>query len=415
MDIAIVGGGAAGLATAIFAARLMPRHSVAVLDGADELGAKILLSGGGRCNITNRLVTAADYCGGSRNVIKQVLAAFPVDRTVAFFREIGVGLCEEDNGRLFPATKRASTVVEALVNEAARLRVRILAGQRVTRIRPESRGFRVGAGTNSMTASYVVLATGGQSFPKTGSDGAGYELAKELGHTLVPRTPALVPLTLERDFHASLSGVSHDVELIVQAADRKPARARGALLWTHFGVSGPAVLDISRYWHRARLEQRDVAVFANFVPGEGRAGIDTWLVDSAAARPRAQLDNALACLIPQRVADAVLDGPRNTSNDAHGAPGEGASAEAGGRTGPLAPSGAGQPRVCPRRSDGWRAYRCPKFIRAASAHGSAPGLCFAGEILDVGRPDGRIQLPMGVGKRVWVVASALARSSPPDG
>ena len=412
MDIAIVGGGAAGLATAVFAARLMPRRSVAVLDGADELGAKILLSGGGRCNITNRLVTAADYCGGSRNVVKQVLAAFPVDRTVAFFRDIGVGLCEEDNGRLFPATKRASTVVEALVREAARLRVRILAGQRVTHVRPESRGFHIAAGTNSVSASYVVLATGGRSFPKTGSDGSGYRLAGELGHTLVPRTPALVPLTLDGAFHAKLSGVSHDVELVVQAADRKPVRVRGALLWTHFGVSGPAVLDVSRHWHRARLEQRDVAVFANFVPGEDSAGIDTWLVDSAAARPRVQLDNALASLIPQRVADAVLDtlGIPRTTHMAHLAREHRRKL-------------AGALVRWPLPVQGSRGFAHAEVttggVPLAEVHTGSlgsrkcPGLYFAGEILDVDGRMGGFNFQWAWAS-AWVVASALARNAPPN-
>ena len=112
-DVVIVGGGAAGLASAIFYARLRPTGSVVILDGARRLGAKILISGGGRCNVTNRVVTAADFCGGSPRVITQVLGAFSTARTVAFFREIGVELYEEVHGKLFPRTNRARTEVSS--------------------------------------------------------------------------------------------------------------------------------------------------------------------------------------------------------------------------------------------------------------------------------------------------------------
>ncbi len=413
-DIAIVGGGAAGLATAIFAARLMPGRSVVVLDGAAKLGAKMLLSGGGRCNVTNRTVTAADYSGGNPNVIKQVLAAFPVSRTVAFFREIGVELSDEDNGKLFPTTNRAQTVLDAMVAEATRRRVHILLGQRVTDILEggAERRFQVTAGANSLSADRVVLATGGRSFPKTGSDGSGYRLAERLGHTLVPPTPALVPLVLEGAFHIPLSGISHNVELTVQTAGRKPVRACGELLWTHFGVSGPVVLDVSRHWHRAQLEQCDVSVFASFVPGEAATGVENRLLALASTHPRVQLNNALARLVPARLADAVLSalGTPRTTVMAH------------------------LPKELRRKVAGALA-RWPLPVRDSLGYARAettaggvplaevqtrtfgsrkrPGLYFAGELLDV---DGRIGgfNFQWAWASAWVVATALARAAKPD-
>src|SRR5690606_28823095 len=116
-----VGGGAAGLAVGIFAGRRWPGASIVVLDGARKVGAKILVSGGGRCNVTNAVVTPEDYWGGSANVIRRVLRALPVERTVAFFREIGVELHEEPNGKLFPNSNSARTVLEALLSEAGRV------------------------------------------------------------------------------------------------------------------------------------------------------------------------------------------------------------------------------------------------------------------------------------------------------
>src|SRR5262249_3139404 len=118
-----------------------------------------------------------------------------------------------------------------------------------------------------LTASRVILATGGLSLPKTGSDGGGYELARRLGHTVVATTPALAPLILDGDFHAGLAGISHDVELTLWVGREKPRRFDGALLWTHFGVSGPVVLDASGPWHRARLANSPVKIMVSFVAG----------------------------------------------------------------------------------------------------------------------------------------------------
>ncbi len=306
VDVAIIGGGAAGVATAIFAARLMPSRTVVVFDGAAKLGAKILVSGGGRCNVTNRVVTPSDFSGGNPNIIKRVLAALPVDRTVAFFQGIGVELCEEEHGKLFPKTNRARTVLEALLREATRLGVRTFLEHRVVSIRRDETAFHVATDATTVSADNVVLATGGRSLPKTGSDGSGYRLAEALGHTLVPLTPALVALVLDGEFHQPLSGVSHDVELTVEAAGMKPVRVRGVLLWTHFGISGPATLDVSRHWHRARLEHGDVAVFANLIGGKDVTTLDGELLDIASAKPRIQLSNALAQLFPARLADAML-------------------------------------------------------------------------------------------------------------
>ncbi len=294
------------MATGIFAARLMPARSVVVLDGAGKLGAKILVSGGGRCNVTNRVVTPADFSGGNPNVIKQVLAAFPVERTVEFFREIGVELREEDDGKLFPTTNRARTVLDAMLAEAGRVGVRILPGHRVISVRRDASGFRIATDAATLSAANVVLATGGKSLPKTGSDGSGYRLAEELGHTLVPLTPALVALVLDGDFHVPLAGISHEVELTVQAAASKPVRVCGMLLWTHFGISGPATLDLSRYWHRACLEGHKVAVFANLVGGADFERVESQLLTIVSEQPRIQLRSALARLLPARVAAAIV-------------------------------------------------------------------------------------------------------------
>ncbi len=304
--VVIVGAGAAGLTTAIFVARRRPETTLAVLDGARRPGAKILVSGGGRCNVTNVRVTPADFCGGNPNTIRRVLQAFPVDQTVSFFREIGVSLHEEENGKLFPDSNDARTVLDALLAEARARGVRIVPSARVTDIVRDEAGFCLRVGDAVWTAPRVVLATGGLSLPRTGSDGSGYALARSLGHSIVPTTPALDPLVLEGDFHTPLAGIAHDVELAVAAEGSKPLRHAGALLWTHFGVSGSVVLDVSRHWHRATLENRRVTLTANLLPGHDFASVERLLLDLAKNQPRSFLHNALASLVPARLAAAIV-------------------------------------------------------------------------------------------------------------
>lgn len=306
-DVVIVGAGAAGLATAIFATRRAPALSPLLLDGAKRVGAKILVSGGGRCNVTNRCITADDFRGGNRHVIRRILAELPVDRTVAFFREIGVTLHEEEHGKLFPDSHSAKTVLAALLVEAERGGVHLLSDQRVERIDRCDRGFSVQTATTHLTARHVVLATGGRSLPKSGSDGFGFELARRLGHSLIAPVPALAPLVLEGDFHQPLSGISHDADIHVRVEGERPTVIRGALLWTHFGVSGPAVLDASGLWSRARQEHRTVSLVVNFVPGESFESTEARLLELARQRPREHLGNALSTVIPARVAGALLE------------------------------------------------------------------------------------------------------------
>lgn len=324
-DLLIVGAGAAGLTTAIFAARSGPKLRIAALDGAARLGAKILVSGGGRCNVTHQSVTPDDYHGANRNRIKRVLAALPVPQTVAFFSELGVPLHVEDTGKLFPNSNKARTVVDALVGEAARRGVRLLTGRRVQAITAPGAAQQhfviEAAGASPPTAEShaprysaraVALCTGGLSLPKTGSDGVGYALARALGHTIVAPVPALAPLVLDGTFHAPLSGVSHEAEITIQVAGEKPRRERGAVLWTHFGLSGPTAMNASRHWTRARQDARDAGgafsatAVLSFLPGREFPAVEAELLAIQQRQPRSQLRSALAELLPARVAEALL-------------------------------------------------------------------------------------------------------------
>jgi predicted Rossmann fold flavoprotein len=321
-DLVVVGAGAAGLATAIFAARTAPHLAIRCLDGARQIGAKILVSGGSRCNVTNREVSEHDFWGGSSRVVRHVLRAFPAPRAAAFFEELGVRLHEEEGGKLFPDSNRSRTVLDALLNEAARLGIAIDTGHRVTAVDRAGDGFEISftrradpsgsaeqqsaSADSAIATRAIAVATGGRSLPKTGSDGLGYDLVRRLGHGYVETTPALAPLVLDGARHTSLTGVSHAAELSLRVDGRIDRRLEGSLLWTHFGMSGPVVLNLSRHWHRAVLDGARADVFVNVCPGETFESLNGWWLDQERERPRAQANTVLSTRVPAALADGWL-------------------------------------------------------------------------------------------------------------
>jgi predicted Rossmann fold flavoprotein len=307
----IVGAGAAGLAAAIFARRCNPARRVRLLDGAKKPGAKILISGGSRCNVTNAVVADTDFWGGRRSIVRRILRAFSVRDTIAFFDGLGVRLHEEPGGKLFPVSNRSRDVLDALLREVDARGVELLADHRVIDVIRAGGRFRVVMPRGELEASAVVLATGGQSLPKTGSDGTGFAIARRLGHSVTLTTPGLAPLMLEGAddhdaLHRELSGVAQDVELTLWVNGSAAVRIEGALLWTHFGISGPAALDMSRHWLRAELEEREARLTASFCPGVTFDDVDRRWTALAAERPKASVQSGLATLVPASVAATVL-------------------------------------------------------------------------------------------------------------
>ena len=279
-DVAVIGAGAAGLMAAISAGRTGRR--VVALDAAPRIGAKILISGGGRCNVTHDVV-GADNFNGNRNAVAKVLRAFDVAATIAFFEELGVPLKREETGKLFPVSDRARDVVDALLRAAREAGVEIRTGVRVTSL--------------DVDAKHVILATGGRSVPKTGSDGSGYALARAVGHTVTPVFPALVPLiTAEGHWSRAISGTSVEAELAVKSpSGRVLHRERGSMLFTHFGISGPAVLDVSRHF----IAAQPATLSANFLVGETFESVEASLLSHE--NPHATFASILRKRLPDRL------------------------------------------------------------------------------------------------------------------
>lgn len=306
-DVAIVGAGAAGLAAAAFAAETNPAARIVLLDGAKSPGAKILVSGGGRCNVTHRLVTAADFNGGSANVVRNVLAAFDHRAAARWFASLGVDLKEEETGKLFPVTDSARTVLDALLRRIAELNVRLLAGHRVGSVAREGDGFRIAHSCGSLAARRIICCTGGRSLPKTGSDGHGYAIATWLGHTVTSTYPALVPLVLDESFfHAVVSGLAHEATVTTLADDKPLDRRTGSLLWTHFGISGPLAMDASRHYLIARARSESARLRLSLLPHHSFDTLEPLFLAATQKHPRQSLGAFLATLLPRRLADALL-------------------------------------------------------------------------------------------------------------
>jgi predicted Rossmann fold flavoprotein len=309
-DVAIVGAGAAGLATAIFAGRRSRGARLAVFDGAKRPGAKILVSGGARCNVTNVVVGESDFWGGRSAVVRRVLRAFTAADATAFFRGIGVPLHEEEDGKIFPDSNRARDVLDALLRELRLAGATLLTDHRVLDVvQLPGSGFAIATTRGEYQSRSVVLATGGLSLPKSGSDGAGLSIAERLGHTIVPTTPALAPLLLagNEPLHKELAGVAHPAELSIWANGRIVRKLRGSMLWTHVGISGPVALNASRHWLRLTMEGLQPSITLNLCGGDAFEAIQSRMTDLARDRPKPSLQVLLASLIPASVAAAMLN------------------------------------------------------------------------------------------------------------
>ena len=301
----VVGAGAAGLMTAIQAGRA-GLAGVLALDGARTLGAKILVAGGGRCNVTHHAVHERDYAGSTPAAIRRVLSRFTVDECVAFFDALGVELKREDTGKLFPVTDSARTVLNALLGAARAAGVDLRHPDRVHAVRALAEGgFEVQSDGGTLRARRLVLATGGRSLPKSGSDGAGLDMAVALGHSLTQRVvPSLVPLLLaEGHWLRELSGLALPVELrVVDGNGRRLVRFGGAMLCTHFGISGPAALDISRHLTLHHADDPSVRLQVALLPDLDEAAADRWLLDATGRSLLSRLRERL----PERMARAAL-------------------------------------------------------------------------------------------------------------
>jgi predicted Rossmann fold flavoprotein len=265
-EVAVVGGGAAGLAAAISAAR---RGATAVIcDRMPRLGKKILATGGGRCNLSNDDLSPAAYTSSNRVVVASVLARFGGEAVRDFFKGIGLEMVSED-GRIFPVTNQASSVLRLLENETKRLGIVAELGFEAVEIRSRGETFSVLSGDGrAVEARSVILAGGGKSYPALGSNGSAYRLAQSFGHHLVPPVPSAVPVLVKDRMCHALQGLKTRARTASIVGGRTRETADGEVLFTQYGLSGTAVLDVSESLSVAvhREGRTDTAIVLDLVP-----------------------------------------------------------------------------------------------------------------------------------------------------
>ena len=386
-DVAVVGVGAAGLFAATWAGRAQANAgrtaAVVGIDGARKLGAKILVSGGGRCNVTHWRVDESDFAGSTAPAIRKVLGRFTVEQTTAFFASSGVAFYREaDTGKLFPESDSARSILDALLREADAAGAWLVHPAKVTLIERDGERLRLDTTAGPLSARKVILCTGGKSLPKSGSDGSGFALATMLGHSITaPVVPALVPLVLPADhFIRALTGLALPCRFTLLSSKGKPlATSAGSTLCTHTGLSGPATLDISRHWLVSRTADPAARLLLDWLPDTPADRVEQLLLESAAkgALPvlRQQLTERLARqLCTAAAAPPTGDLPREARRRLVAAVKGMELPVVDDRGFTIAEATAGGVPLSEVRLDTMESRICP-------------GLHFAGEILDV---DGRI-------------------------
>ena len=292
-DVLVIGAGAAGLMTAIVAGGRGRR--VLVVDHANRAGKKILMSGGGRCNFTNTATTPANFLSANPHFCKSALARYTPWDFIAMVDRHKIAWHEKSPGQLF-CDESSKLIVRMLLDECAAAGVRVETSCGVTRLRATEGGFACDTPLGHVRAASLVIATGGLSIPSLGATGFGYEVAKQFGHAVLPLRAGLVPLTLSgkhQERYDGLAGVALPIEATVGDTS-----FRDALLITHRGVSGPAILQISSYW------QPGADLRVNLLPEVDAAEA---LREGQAERPAAELKTVLSSLLPRRLAERLCE------------------------------------------------------------------------------------------------------------
>jgi predicted Rossmann fold flavoprotein len=304
IGICIVGAGPAGLMATIHAAGASP----CVVEANAAAGLKLLLTGGGRCNFTHAdgPEELAKAFGKAGRFLRHGLYEFPPDAVREFFRSRGLADTVEPDGCVFPARGRATNIRDIVVDEARKLGAQFRYQWRVKDIVTETRGFRIETEGRPLLAARMIVATGGLSWPQTGSRGDGYRFAAQLGHTVIPPQAALVPLITRETWPQELAGVSLPDVRMWAAVGRRRLVTAGHMLFTQNGIGGPAVLDLSRLLaDELSGQSTGIAVEIDVLPGRNESQLAHWLQAECRSSPRKTMVNILSGLVPRQFARTV--------------------------------------------------------------------------------------------------------------
>jgi len=302
-EIAVIGGGPAGIMAAIRAGQL--KKDVVLIERNNRIGKKIRLTGKGRCNITNAasLGTFIEKFGKQGLFLRSAFSIFFNKELIDFFKSRGLCLKTERQGRVFPVTDKADSVVEVLGNALKENNLKVLYNMHVLHIRRKNNFFRLDiANKGNVYARKVILATGGVSFKATGSTGDGFCIARKLGHTIRPLMPALVPLKAEEAWVRQLQGLSlKNIRITFVYGKKKIISGIGELLFTHFGVSGPLVLDLSGRVTALLINNRKINLFIDLKPGLEPEKLRARLLKEFSSRGKTYFKNIMKEFLPHKL------------------------------------------------------------------------------------------------------------------
>lgn len=302
-DVIIVGGGASGMICAILAAR--NGCKVTLLEHKDRLGKKILATGNGKCNYTNLVQEAHMYRSDNMDFPMNVLSLFDVNKTIDFFMELGI-YPKNRNGYLYPNSEQASSVLQVLEMELKRLKVRIQLSTHVEKIHKEKDKFIVISNQGKFTGSKVVLSTGGCASKNLGSDGSGYQLCRELGHSIIKPLPALVQLVSKEKYFKTLQGVRCQGNVSLYSNGKEIVSERGELLFANYGVSGIPILQISRFAAKELDNRNKVCLLVDFLPEVSKVDTKLLIEKRIFANPTKNLEEMLVGLLNNKLAYVLL-------------------------------------------------------------------------------------------------------------
>ena len=298
--VAVIGGGASGMMAAVTAASEGAR--VILLEHKDRIGKKILSTGNGRCNFTN--IHQEPICYHSEDPLFpwEVVERFNAQAVISFFFQLGV-YSKNRNGYIYPNSDQASAVLDAFRMELDRLKVEIRTGVECREIRPGKKGFTVLTDQGPVRADRVILCAGSKAAPTTGSDGSGYDLAKKLGHRILPVLPALTALKCEEKFFKSIAGVRANGSVSIWSGDECIAKDTGEIQLTDYGISGIPVFQVSRYASKLLYEKKETDAVLDFMPDFTKEQTNAFLRARAKTRPDKSAEMFLIGLFHKKLCD----------------------------------------------------------------------------------------------------------------
>ena len=307
--VLIIGGGAAGMMAAVFSAR--SGREVTLLEKNDRLGKKLFITGKGRCNLTNAAEIEDFFPAVMSNpkFLYSAFYSFTNGQVISFFEELGLETKTERGGRVFPRSDRSSDVIRAFEREMERLGVRVRLNTEVSEILADCgkiRGVRLKDGRR-IPSDAVIVATGGISYPSTGSTGDGYRFAKSAGHRVTPLSPSLVPMEVREWYAAELMGLSlRNIEIRITDGKKVLYQEFGEMLFTHYGVTGPVILSASSAVGR-RLKEKELTLHIDLKPALTEEQLDRRVLREFEASHNRQLKNAVDSLFPAKLRPVIVE------------------------------------------------------------------------------------------------------------